>query len=98
MKVVLTAPIPGVNIPSFPFGSAIFPGFSMPLLDHQDLQTITLAAESHPLPEQTSNDERRERDLQMQAATIAKKIARHATCRKRTLGQPEQGARRGIPD
>jgi hypothetical protein len=26
MKVVLTAPIPGVNIPSFPFAGAIFVG------------------------------------------------------------------------
>ena len=32
MNVVLTAPIPGSRTPSFPFGDAIFAGFSMPLL------------------------------------------------------------------
>jgi hypothetical protein len=29
-------------------------------------------AENHPLPKQTSNDERREKDLQIQAVLIAK--------------------------
>src|SRR5580704_4013772 len=32
MKVVATAPIPGRRIPSFPFGAAIFVGFSMKFL------------------------------------------------------------------
>src|SRR4029077_1843967 len=32
MKVVLTAPIPGNSTPNLPFGGAIFPGFSIPLL------------------------------------------------------------------
>src|SRR5580704_7358506 len=62
IKVVLTAPMPGVNIPSFPFGGAIFPGFSMQLLDHKDLRTEAQAADRYPLPEQTSNDARREQD------------------------------------
>jgi hypothetical protein len=32
MNVVATAPIPGVRIPSFPRGTAIFVGFSMKFL------------------------------------------------------------------
>src|SRR5580692_184754 len=68
IKVVLTAPMPGVRIPSFPFGGAIFPGFSMQLLDHKDLHTITQAADGNPLHEQTSNNARRARDLQIEAA------------------------------
>src|SRR5215469_17517222 len=32
MNVVLTAPIPGSKIPSFPFGGTILSGFSMSLL------------------------------------------------------------------
>src|SRR5437660_2257967 len=32
IKVVLTAPIPGSKIPSFPLAGAILAGFSMPLL------------------------------------------------------------------
>jgi hypothetical protein len=35
MNVVLTAPIPGSNTPSFPLAGAIFFGFSMPLLYKQ---------------------------------------------------------------
>jgi hypothetical protein len=65
IKVVLTAPMPGVNIPSFPFGGAIFPGFSIQLPNHKDLQTEVRATDSYPLLEQTSNDARRERDLQI---------------------------------
>jgi hypothetical protein len=62
-----------VRIPSFPFGGAIFPGFSMQLLIPQDLQTMTHAAVSHPLPKQTSNDERRAGDLQIGAEYSARK-------------------------
>jgi hypothetical protein len=32
MNVVLTAPIPGSSTPNLPFGGAIFPGLSIPLL------------------------------------------------------------------
>jgi hypothetical protein len=32
INVVLTAPIPGSNTPNLPFGGAIFPGLSIPLL------------------------------------------------------------------
>jgi hypothetical protein len=67
MNVVLTAPIPGVKIPSFPFAGAIFAGFSMQLPIHQDLQSVTHAAASLPRPKQTSNDERREVVLQIAA-------------------------------
>src|SRR5580704_15547127 len=66
INVVLTAPIPGVNIPSFPLGSAIFPGFSMQLLSQNDLYTHTQQQMCYPLLEQTSNDERSERDLQIE--------------------------------
>jgi hypothetical protein len=37
----------------------------MQLLVHSDLQTKTLAADGYPPPKQTSNDERREKDLQI---------------------------------
>jgi hypothetical protein len=40
----------------------------MQLLIPQDLQTMTDAAVSQPLREQTSNNERRARDLQIAAA------------------------------
>jgi len=40
----------------------------MQLLDHKDLHTIAQATDSNPLPKQTSNDERREEDLQIEAA------------------------------
>jgi hypothetical protein len=39
----------------------------MQLPDHKDLQTGTQAADGHPPPKQTSNDERRQQDLQMTA-------------------------------
>jgi hypothetical protein len=65
IKVVLTAPMPGVRIPSFPFGGAIFPGLSMQLLNHKVLHTITQAADGNPLHKQTSNDERSTKDLQI---------------------------------
>src|SRR5271170_997217 len=84
MNVVLTAPRPGVSIPSFPFGGAIFAGFSMQLLDGKDLQTITQAADGYPLPKQTSNDERREKDLQIPTVKLHKK-ARRSARRERKL-------------
>src|SRR5580658_9143595 len=65
INVVLTAPMPGVRIPSFPFAGAIFAGFSMQLLNHQNLQTRMQAADGCPRSEQTSNDERRSEDLQI---------------------------------
>src|ERR1700674_3049821 len=68
IKVVVTAPMPGVRIPSFPFGGAIFPGFSMQLLAHKDWHTITQASDGNPLHNQTSNDERRTKYLQIGAA------------------------------
>src|SRR5580698_9575324 len=67
IKVVLTAPMPGVRIPSFPLGGAIFPGFSMQLLNHKDLHTITQVVDGNPLHKQTSNDERSQNDLQIGA-------------------------------
>jgi len=44
----------------------------MQLLIPQDLQTMTHAAVSHPLPKQTSNNERSEKDLQIEAASLPK--------------------------
>jgi hypothetical protein len=64
--------MPGVNIPSFPLGGAIFPGFSIQLPNHKDLQTEVLAADSSPLLEQTSNDARRGEDLQIGARKTAR--------------------------
>jgi hypothetical protein len=68
--------MPGVNIPSFPFGGAIFPGFSMQLPNHKDLLTEVQAtvqvADSYLLPEQTSNDARRRKDLQIGARKTAR--------------------------
>jgi hypothetical protein len=40
----------------------------MQLPDHKDLQTITQAADDNPLHKQTSNDGRRDKDLQIGAA------------------------------
>src|SRR5438132_12110063 len=77
IKVVLTAPMPGSRIPSFPLAGAILEGFSMPLLLLNDqnaidgkteLKTRIAAAEACCVPEQTSNDEGRLPDLQIQAA------------------------------
>jgi hypothetical protein len=68
MKVVLTAPMPGVSIPSFPFGGAIFSGFSMQLLDDKGLRATRPAADGYPQPGQTSNNERRAEDLQIGVA------------------------------
>jgi hypothetical protein len=44
----------------------------MQLLDHKDLQTIANAADGCPLHKQTSNDERRQQDLQIWAAHCSK--------------------------
>src|SRR5579863_6970274 len=65
MKVVLTAPMPGVRIPSFPFGGAIFAGFSMQLLDIRDLPAALAAADDAPQSKQTSNDEGCKKYLQI---------------------------------
>jgi hypothetical protein len=46
----------------------------MQLLIPQDLQTMTHAAVSHPLPKQTSNDERRAGDLQIGAACVQENV------------------------
>jgi hypothetical protein len=65
----------------------------MQLLDHQDLQTMTHAVEGHPRPEQTSNDERRGKDLQMQAAPIAK----NSSVAARTVIFPVRAKRKSRP-
>jgi hypothetical protein len=43
----------------------------MQLLDHKDLQTEARAADRSPQPEQTSNDARSEKDLQIGAVQKA---------------------------
>src|SRR5580765_1265394 len=73
MNVVLTAPMPGVKIPSFPFGGALFPGFSMQLLDRRDLWAVKAATHAERPPKQTSNDERREGDLQIRSVQFPKR-------------------------
>src|SRR5271169_2754170 len=83
IKVVLTAPMPGVRIPSFPFGGAIFPGFSMQLLDHKDLHTIRQAVDGNPLHKQTSNDERSTKDLQIGGCRQNFRGALHAWGRRK---------------
>src|SRR5271163_4473670 len=65
MKVVLTAPMPGMSIPSFPFGGAIFAGFSMQFLDDKDLRATGPVADGYLRPGQTNNNERSEKDLQI---------------------------------
>jgi hypothetical protein len=59
--------MPGVRTPSFPFGGAIFPGFSMQLLNHKYLHTLTQTADGNPLHKQTSNHARSTKDLQIGA-------------------------------
>jgi hypothetical protein len=44
----------------------------MQLPNHKDLQTGTQAADGHLPPKQTSNDERRQQDLQIAAVRLQK--------------------------
>jgi hypothetical protein len=74
MNVVLTAPSPGNNTPSFPFAGAIFPGFFIPLLlksrlpqGHRLRLRLKIEIgrrEAFRSAEQSSNDERSAPDLQ----------------------------------
>src|SRR5277367_2603730 len=54
IKVVLTAPMPGISIPSFPFGGAIFPGFSInssrtEICKHQCRQQMVIHCTNKPV-------------------------------------------------
>src|ERR1700704_3017893 len=80
MKVVLTAPRPGSSTPSFPLAGAILEGFSMPLLllnDRHEIggtnepRTRIAAAEACRVPKQTSNDEGRLEDLQIEGTATS---------------------------
>jgi hypothetical protein len=93
MKVVLTAPMPGVRIPSFPFGGAILPGFSMQLLyGKDDLQTPIATTISRTKPERTCNDERSGKDLQIGPAICQKNRGPFEAAIKRiTKQEPRRG-------
>jgi hypothetical protein len=78
--------MPGSSIPSFPLAGAILEGFSMPLLLLNDrhaierkneFRTRIAAAEACCVPKQTSNDEGRPRDLQIDTRKVHR--SRHRT-------------------
>jgi hypothetical protein len=54
----------------------------MQLPNHKDLQTGTQAADGHQPPKQTSNDERRQQDLQIAAVRLQKEAGTLRGCRQ----------------
>jgi hypothetical protein len=54
----------------------------MQLPNHKDLQTGTQAADGHQPPKQTSNDERRQQDLQIAAVRLQKEAGTLGDCRQ----------------